>query len=437
MAIKKILIVLFLLSSFLGYSQSEKNFKVRNKLTVDGSIEYLDSTITGWNSGFIPDTNKVISLIAANPPAAAGLTNGDIQLYNNGVLGYSSNFAFNDTILKLKSLSTNVIIGDTINTSISGSDNLLVGVDAGVNNTTGSRNVYLGRKSGFDAEIANNNVFIGYQSGFNTTNSNATAIGYDTDVGTNSVSLGYQAGRLQTSGASNNVFLGYQSGQNNISGTNNIFLGYQGGKNETGSNKLYIEASDASNPLIYGEFDNDKLRFNADTSTFVGHEKVDSNLYVQGSIISLNKVYASAYLPKDSATVTTATLGSTYYFVKGNFLNSIGRGTDFAGDTLYINRPNVDSVLIEYRHTARITSSKSATIRAGFSDNGAAISGTTKSSSFGAGSSQSITHFGTLWVKDNDPIKYVVESSAAANNITFQEVSLIIEEKYTSENYNK
>ena len=55
--------------------------------------------------------------------------------------------------------------------------------------------------------------------------------------------------------------IGYEAGQNNQA-DGNIFLGYNAGKNETGSNKLYIENSSATSPLIYGEFDNDLLRIN-------------------------------------------------------------------------------------------------------------------------------------------------------------------------------
>jgi len=33
---------------------------------------------------------------------------------------------------------------------------------------------------------------------------------------------------------------------------------------KSGSNKLYIENSDSSSPLLYGEFDNDYLKINGD-----------------------------------------------------------------------------------------------------------------------------------------------------------------------------
>ena len=62
----------------------------------------------------------------------------------------------------------------------------------------------------------------------------------------------------------NNTFLGSNSGLNNISGEGNIFIGNNSGANETGSNKLYISNSDTATPLIYGEFDNQKLQINGE-----------------------------------------------------------------------------------------------------------------------------------------------------------------------------
>jgi hypothetical protein len=40
-------------------------------------------------------------------------------------------------------------------------------------------------------------------------------------------------------------------------------LGYNAGYNETGSNKLYIDNSGTTTPLIYGEFDNQFVKINA------------------------------------------------------------------------------------------------------------------------------------------------------------------------------
>jgi hypothetical protein len=60
-----------------------------------------------------------------------------------------------------------------------------------------------------------------------------------------------------------NTAIGYGAGYNNTTGIGNVFLGYYTGYNETGSNKLYIDNSATSSPLIYGEFDNDILAVNS------------------------------------------------------------------------------------------------------------------------------------------------------------------------------
>lgn len=66
-------------------------------------------------------------------------------------------------------------------------------------------------------------------------------------------------------------------------GSNNVFLGKFSGYGETGSNKLIIEnnylgSDNNTNALIYGEFDNRKLRFNANVgvNTDAGTIKLSS-----------------------------------------------------------------------------------------------------------------------------------------------------------------
>ena len=70
--------------------------------------------------------------------------------------------------------------------------------------------------------------------------------------------IGRSAGYSNTTGWYN-AFIGYQAGSQNITGNYNVFLGYLAGYDETGSNKLYIDSTNTSSPLIYGEFDNDIL----------------------------------------------------------------------------------------------------------------------------------------------------------------------------------
>jgi hypothetical protein len=183
---------------------------------------------------YIDDSLMTDYIVARLPaPAAAGNEN-EIQFNTSGALDASSNFAWNDTTLNIKS-------------SV-GTYNLFVGNKSGEIISTGNYNTFLGVESGKANTQGFYNTFIGEQTG----NANAT--------GDYNVYIGAESGFLNTS--NNNVMIGYRSGLNNISGTGNIFLGYLSGQNETGSNKLYIENTNSSTPLIYGEFDNNYVEIN-------------------------------------------------------------------------------------------------------------------------------------------------------------------------------
>ena len=113
------------------------------------------------------------------------------------------------------------------------------------------RSVFVGEEAGYSDDLTyNRNVFLGYRAGNkNLTGDNNTSIG-DQSLFTNSAGIG-------------NVAIGSNAGYS-TTGSGNVFLGYQAGYNETGSNKLYIENSNSATPLIYGDFENDKVRINGE-----------------------------------------------------------------------------------------------------------------------------------------------------------------------------
>jgi hypothetical protein len=107
---------------------------------------------------------------------------------------------------------------------------------------------------------------------------------------------GTGAGHSYTSGDQHNTFIGcdagyYNNGTNNsyigywagasASGSSNVFLGYFAGYTATGSNKLYIDncytGSYCTDPLIYGEFDNRKVKISGTLETTVGIKFPDGN----------------------------------------------------------------------------------------------------------------------------------------------------------------
>lgn len=157
-----------------------------------------------------------------------------------------------------------------------------VGCYAGYNNSTGPENTFMGSASGFSNTVGGHNTFLGYNAGYeNTTAYYNTFIGHNAGTANTTAHyntfVGNGAGLNNTTGASNtfignragnsattgslNTFVGQHAGYSISTGTENICLGNKAGYNETGSYKLYIDSSDTSDPLIYGEFDNDILAF--------------------------------------------------------------------------------------------------------------------------------------------------------------------------------
>lgn len=162
--------------------------------------------------------------------------------YRNVAVGYA-NMVLNTTG------SYNTSLGvSALNFNNAGSYNTAVGASAMTLNDNGMHNTAVG----YSALYANNGVY-------------NTAVGEGVllfnDTGGFNTALGYQASYSNDDGV-RNIALGVQSLYSNVSGVNNVAIGYQAGYNETGSNKLYIENSNSSSPLIYGEFDTDLLRIN-------------------------------------------------------------------------------------------------------------------------------------------------------------------------------
>lgn len=132
------------------------------------------------------------------------------------------------------------------------------------------------------------NTFIGEWAGHNATSDNNTFIGrlsgQLTTTGFGNTFLGAYSGYSNNTGSSN-TFLGISSGHLNTTGSGNIFIGYNAGYNETGSNKLYIANNNTSQPLIYGEFNNQVLTVNG--SLGVGTSSPSDKLTVYDGELTL------------------------------------------------------------------------------------------------------------------------------------------------------
>jgi hypothetical protein len=146
--------------------------------------------------------------------------------------------------------------------AVSSYDNVAIGFYA---LPSGSTSVAIGSGALGSNSLGLRNTAIGYNSlSQNTTGVQNTAIGYRSLGSANSnrnTAIGDDAMYSKTSG-NDNVAVGALALRENVSGTNNIAIGSYAGYYETGSYKLYIESSNSSSPLIYGEFNNRMVRIN-------------------------------------------------------------------------------------------------------------------------------------------------------------------------------
>lgn len=175
-------------------------------------------------------------------------TNGD---YLNLFFGLNSgNFTL---IPSFTDDAPNIGIGSNSLSNIStGSGNIGIGINSLSSLTESVSNIAIGTDALMAHKIGGGNISIGIGSSISDTS------------GTNNTIVGHEAMVSNISGG-NNIAIGAYALHENL-GDENIAIGVSAGYNETGSNKLYIENSnaDSTGALIFGNFATDRLTFNAD-----------------------------------------------------------------------------------------------------------------------------------------------------------------------------
>lgn len=236
-------------TNFIGTTDNQElNFKVNNnlrmKLTDKGQLEMIN----GSNSLFIGEEAGENDNLSDNRNTFIGYQNG----YN------ATNGAYNSSI-GYQAMYSNT----------TGNYNMAFGNSALYHSTEGNYNTAIGFRSLY-RNLGSRNVGVGYNVAFNnTTGIENTVMGhrahFSNKTGSNNVIIGHRAAGLDTL-SERNVYIGDHAGHGVANGTktDNVFIGYNAGRKETESHRLYIENSnaEAEDALIYGEFDNDRLRIN-------------------------------------------------------------------------------------------------------------------------------------------------------------------------------
>ena len=248
-------------------------------------IKYLLQTINDTLEGGIWHTNirkgaipEVLSDSLYNTKIGTGALNLITTANRNSAFGYQCLYnlltGFNQIAIGYQALYS-----ITKNTG-SGKSNLAIGYESLYHcNSFGYSNIGLGYKTLYNLTRGHGNTGIGYEAltrnihGDHNTALGNIALPYLT-TGDENIGIGTQTlyacvdGDDNTAVGSNaigelisgnkNVAIGYAAGLY-LLGSGNICLGYYAGAAEEGSNKLYIDNSNTSTPLIYGEFDNDLI----------------------------------------------------------------------------------------------------------------------------------------------------------------------------------
>ncbi|GAB3504984.1 tail fiber domain-containing protein [Emticicia fontis] len=249
------------------------------------------------------------------------------------------NTAVGEDALKVNTRDGNTAVGrralynNASTPDLAGDNNTAIGVYSLLSNTSGNSNIGIGNSSLYantvgywNIAIGNNaldenvggytNVAIGYDAVGRATSANYnTAVGtyamryiaggYNTALGGNAlagngsitsngdlnVAIGYAASQSNTSGY-NNVSLGYQALFSNTSGSGNVAIGYQAGYAETGSNRLYIDNTTTTSPLIGGNFSSGKVGINRSMANL---DSRTENFQVQGTAYITGNICAASY----------------------------------------------------------------------------------------------------------------------------------------------
>jgi len=260
------------------------------ELTEIQGTEGTSNTFYGTNAGNTTMTgleNSFFGSLAGNKN-----TSGAYNTFMGRGAGYQNTTGLYNTFVgraagySNTAASANTFLGYLAGFTTTGGNNTFIGRQAGYSNTSGNYNTFLGDLAGYFNKSGSSNTFVGLGAGKNNnTASENTFVGYQAGVsninGSYNTIFGYFAG--YSNNGEYNTFVGHKAGEDNTgysntnigawagrhsTGSGNVFIGNEAGMNVTaGDNKLYISNSSTNN-LIFGEFDNDILRFNAQVGIY-------------------------------------------------------------------------------------------------------------------------------------------------------------------------
>ncbi len=231
----------------------------------------------GYAAGYYNIENN--KLFIENTPSNLPLIGGDFdidQVDINGKIKITGGFPGSGKVLTsdadgLATWEDNAAATEIndLTDGINDGSSLFLGTDAGTNDDgNNNENTSVGNNSASSITTGMYNAYFGYSAGYNNTTGYRNSF-FGANAGLGNISGEYNvaigAGSLaNNSTGSQNTIVGYRAGYG-VSGdsfTGCVMLGYGAGKDNTADNKLYIDNSSTSTPLIGGDFDADQVDIN-------------------------------------------------------------------------------------------------------------------------------------------------------------------------------
>jgi|SRR6218665_1397232 len=255
--------------------------------------------------------------------------------------------------------------GKTVNPATPAMNNTFIGHQAGKNITSGGYNTFIGYGAGINTTTSNTNTFIGISSGsYNNGNSNAgvgqnalsipssgsassfsAALGVGAGQavqGNNNTFVGYNAGIFAN--GSDNVMIGNRAGYSNYgsgpyTGSGNILIGNSAGSGMGLNNKLFIDNSSTTTPLIWGDFATDQLKLNGKTGIGLGTAAFPT--LASGVNISAYNLFVKGGILTEEVRITLGSDWADYVFTKDYILKPLQEVEQFITTNGHL--PNVPS----------------------------------------------------------------------------------------------
>lgn len=262
-----------------------------------GNFSLQANTIGSGNVAIAPESMRF------NTTGFNNIAIGYASLYRNTTGFYNTAVGHSSLINNTTGTDNEAIGNNVLRDNTTGSANTGLGGNALLNNTSGIRNVAIGHAAFEKNKTGSTNVIIGAYSGENILNGNS------------------------------NTFLGNNVAQSWTTGSNNVIIGSNVGNDSSLLNlndKLLIGNSNTRTPLIYGDFSNRKLKFNAD---------IDNLLILNR--INFTDENANDHINKYDTGYNSALIYARYFYGHYGDLIIQGQSKTYTGNIHFVTGSNI------------------------------------------------------------------------------------------------